>query len=449
MRRAGFVLASVLFAMVPVAFVESEARANGGNDAGGADNSADALIGIGQKIRAYTLEHKRFPPAFTVDRGGRPLLSWRVLILPYCDEKLHKQFRLDEPWDSEHNRKLIGKMPPIFALPDSKLAEQGKTNYLAVRGDKTVFPGKTGVALDDVPDGLANTIMTVEVPDQEAVVWTKPDDFQYDEKNPAKGLFSPRSPGFWAGFADGAVRFIPSSTKPTLLVAMFTRNGAEPFDLSDVDPEEAAAKKLQRHKILVISELGENAGHEERHVTSVNFCGASVFGEKKVPDECLEQLAFFPELQSLNVGDCRISSDQLKYLAAARLGKLASLVLSHTAIDDKGLKHLRPLRALESLTLRETAISDAGLDPVAALAELKVLDLSKTKVTDAGVKKLQQLDNLKWLLLAETALTDAGLDDLAPLTNLGRLTINKTNVTPEGIKRLKQAIPRLAVDFDQ
>ncbi len=64
--------------------------------------------------------------------------------------------------------------------------------------------------------------MTVEVPDDKAVVWTKPDDFQYDEKNPKKGLIGLWPGGFIAGFADGSVRFIRSSIDPKVLLLMFT-----------------------------------------------------------------------------------------------------------------------------------------------------------------------------------------------------------------------------------
>src|SRR5262249_54155708 len=40
--------------------------------------------------------------------GKKPLLSWRVAILPFIEQdNLYQQFHLDEPWDSEHNKKLI------------------------------------------------------------------------------------------------------------------------------------------------------------------------------------------------------------------------------------------------------------------------------------------------------------------------------------------------------
>ncbi len=73
---------------------------------------------IGLAMHNYLDANSHFPPAASVDKAGKPLLSWRVMILPYIDQdQLYKQFHLDEPWDSEHNKKLIDKMPQIYASP--------------------------------------------------------------------------------------------------------------------------------------------------------------------------------------------------------------------------------------------------------------------------------------------------------------------------------------------
>ena len=73
---------------------------------------------IGLAMHNYHATHKTFPPAFTVDKDGKPLLSWRVLILPYLEQDaLYKEFHLDEPWDSPHNRTLIERMPPTYRCP--------------------------------------------------------------------------------------------------------------------------------------------------------------------------------------------------------------------------------------------------------------------------------------------------------------------------------------------
>src|SRR5205823_2150780 len=73
---------------------------------------------IGRAFQAYGDDHKqRLPPAAVRDPEGRPLLSWRVLLLSYLgDEDLFLQFRLDEPWDSPHNRTLLPRMPDVYRL---------------------------------------------------------------------------------------------------------------------------------------------------------------------------------------------------------------------------------------------------------------------------------------------------------------------------------------------
>jgi hypothetical protein len=175
----------------------------------------------------YENVYGKFPPAYKADKDGKPLLSWRVLILPYLEQQsLYQQFHLDEPWDSEHNKKLIDRMPVIYQTPGSA-AGRGKATYLTVRGPKTVFPGKEVIRMAEIRDGTSNTIMTVEVPDNRAVVWTKPDDFKYDEKNPINGLLGRWPGGFNAGFADSSVRFLNLGISPSTLKAYFTRNGGE------------------------------------------------------------------------------------------------------------------------------------------------------------------------------------------------------------------------------
>ncbi len=183
----------------------------------------------------YLDAKKTFPPAYKAGKDGKPLLSWRVLILPYLEEKdLYQQFNLDEPWDSEHNKKLIDKMPAVYKSPNSAKAAAGKTVYLTVRGEKTVFSGGKGTRIADITDGTSNTIMTVEANDEEAVPWTKPDDFEYDANNPLKGLGGMHPSVFLAGFADGSVRAISNSIDPKMLKALFTRNGNEPIDWNQV-----------------------------------------------------------------------------------------------------------------------------------------------------------------------------------------------------------------------
>ena len=178
----------------------------------------------------YEAMHGHFPPAYVADKDGKPLLSWRVLILPYLEQNhLYEQFKLDEPWDSEHNRRLANAVPLVYRSPASKAAP-GMANYLTVRGDKTAFPGEKGQRFADFRDGTSNTIMAVEVDDARAVPWTKPDDFPHNEEQPAAGLGGLWDNGFLAAMCDGSVRFIRATIAPRTLNALFTRADGEVVD---------------------------------------------------------------------------------------------------------------------------------------------------------------------------------------------------------------------------
>ena len=93
-------------------------------------------------MRNYHDANKHFPAAAIRSKDGKPLLSWRVALLPMMEhEKLYDQFHLDEPWDSEHNKKLIDKMPAMYRSPKSRLKAPGMTNYVVPVGPGTVFEG--------------------------------------------------------------------------------------------------------------------------------------------------------------------------------------------------------------------------------------------------------------------------------------------------------------------
>jgi hypothetical protein len=176
----------------------------------------------------YESATKAYPAHASYSSDGKPLLSWRVHILPYLDEQaLYEQFRLDEPWDSEHNRALIARMPAVFQNPN--LPDQtGKTNYLAVVGEPCIFNGtQTGVRIQDITDGTAKTILLVEAAREQAVEWTRPDDWEFNPANPKAGLGGIRPGGWIAGFADGSVHFISQEIDEAILKAMFTRAAGE------------------------------------------------------------------------------------------------------------------------------------------------------------------------------------------------------------------------------
>jgi prepilin-type processing-associated H-X9-DG protein len=151
-------------------------------------------------------------PVAICDNTGKPLLSWRVAILPYVEQdNLYKQFKLDEPWDSENNKKLIEKMPKIFELPGAP-AKPGQTHYRTFVGQQAswkTYADQVKIPAS-IPDGMSQTWMIVEA--EEAVTWTKPDELAYDGKTvPKLGKFS--NGGFNVAYWDGSVHWFAKAPK--------------------------------------------------------------------------------------------------------------------------------------------------------------------------------------------------------------------------------------------
>jgi len=171
-----------------------------------------------------------YPARASFDEQHKPLLSWRVHMLPYLEQdELYQKFHLDEPWDSEHNKQLIPLMPPVYRNPSSA-AGPGLTTYLAVCGEGFAFDGEKGRSIAELKDGTSNTILVVDANDDHAVTWTKPDDWQYDEEEPMAGLGETHPQGFEAGFADGSVRQLSKRISPKVFHAMLTVAGGEVID---------------------------------------------------------------------------------------------------------------------------------------------------------------------------------------------------------------------------
>jgi len=187
-------------------------------------------------MHSFNDAYKRIPaPGFSKDlasRDTKPLLSWRVAILPFVEEGfLFKEFKLDEPWDGPNNIKLLNRMPKIYEPIGPQPKKEGHTYLQYVTGPGTAFPTPTSVAA--IPrtflDGTSNTILIVEA--AEPVPWTKPEDFTIDVTNvlqgnvPKLGAFSPN--GFHAGLGDGSVRFIERSrvSDPTIRMAFNPADG--------------------------------------------------------------------------------------------------------------------------------------------------------------------------------------------------------------------------------
>lgn len=179
----------------------------------------------------YDSANGTLPAYANFDDAGKPLLSWRVLILPYLDQnELYKQFKLDEPWNSPHNIKLVSKMPEFYADPSRELkalAEAGRTRMVVPRSEGTMFYGQEGATFKQITDGSSNTIAIVNVVPERAVIWTQPVDWDVDLENPKGGLFDGQNKEAVFSRGDGSTGVFEKDVPANRVRAMLTKDGGE------------------------------------------------------------------------------------------------------------------------------------------------------------------------------------------------------------------------------
>lgn len=172
-------------------------------------------------------------------KDGKPGLSWRVALLPYLEhDNLHRQFKLDEPWDSPHNKALIPRMPKVYMVvgADPSNAE-GLTHFQVIKGRNFLFDDKyagkkqlppfglMGRPMLDIPDGTSNTLMVALV--KTPVVWTKPDDLDADDGAPIGPRLDDRYRVSMLLLADGSVRSQRQALTEAEWKALLSANGGD------------------------------------------------------------------------------------------------------------------------------------------------------------------------------------------------------------------------------
>lgn len=145
-------------------------------------------------LDAYKREKGKgaLPPAYLTDEEGRPINSWRTLIQRYWwyeDEEFRETFDLKQPWNSTHNatRRLgYDQLPNNFRCDAQR--RPPFTNYVAVVGPDTMWPGATGAtpAADGSDD---DKILVIEILNSD-IRWSEPRDLTLEQ---ALDTFAPKT----------------------------------------------------------------------------------------------------------------------------------------------------------------------------------------------------------------------------------------------------------------
>jgi prepilin-type processing-associated H-X9-DG protein len=201
---------------------------------------ANNMKQLGAALSGYqTARNGGFPPVWTTDVGGKPLCSWRELVLPYLERNdIYQLYRRDEPWDSQNNSRLSALHLELFGCPsDPGAVGYRNTSYVAIVGTGTIWRPGQGVNLAAVKDGAANTILLVEMRNS-GIKWAEPRDLDLNNLPPGitqqnlLHTLSNHAGGFDALFIDGHVEFIPETISWRDFMALLTIVGGETVDRS-------------------------------------------------------------------------------------------------------------------------------------------------------------------------------------------------------------------------
>ena len=211
-----------------------------------AAQTSSAQAPLNQLMLALSIYHDihgEFPPAYIADEDGKPMHSWRVLVLPYIGhEALFKAYRFDQPWNGPQNLALASRMPTVFRSPTEPHSFM-HTNMVVVVGPDTAFPGARTTKIDSFTDGPENCILVTEIADSD-ICWLEPRDLDAatmsftvnDRTKPSISAIKWRRP--YVVFADSIHAYqVPEDLSPKKLKALTTIAGGEPVTRDQIWPD--------------------------------------------------------------------------------------------------------------------------------------------------------------------------------------------------------------------
>lgn len=236
-HRLDWLVAAVILLIVAALLIPAVSSATGA-----ARRSAcrQSLKQLGLALHNYHATWGSFPPAYIADKNGRPMHSWRVLILPQLERPdLYSRYRFDEPWDGPNNQKLHAEIVEELHCPSD--GASANASYLAIVGPGAAWPGAESRSLSDFTDDASQTILVTEVADS-GILWCEPRDLHVSQMSrtingdQGQGISSHHDEGAHVLRADGSAHFLHESLSPTILTALLSPSGGEAIDEEEWRP---------------------------------------------------------------------------------------------------------------------------------------------------------------------------------------------------------------------
>ncbi len=219
-------VAVLLCAGVPIALLLPAVQA--AREAARRTQCSNNLKYLALAMHNYHDTYKCWPPAYIADENGKPMHSWRVLILPFLEQgALYERYNFDEPWDSPRNKALANTVIETYRCPSDPSSNPTDTSYVMIVGPGTLYDGTEVTGIRDVKDGTSNTLLLVEAAGC-GINWAEPRDLDIEQlslqiNNPAGVEIRSYHPGGTnAALCDGSVRFLSESIDPGLLERLIT-----------------------------------------------------------------------------------------------------------------------------------------------------------------------------------------------------------------------------------
>ncbi len=169
----------------------------------------------------------RLPASATLSPNGQPLHGWETAILPYTTV-MTRDIDKTRPWNDVVNQKYFKCVIPFFintafrapALEDDE--GYGLNHFSA---SSRLFTPEESIRLDEIEDGVANTILLGEV-NADFSPWGRPNNVRDPAAgiNRGSGTFGglPNRHGAYFSMADGSARLITEDVDPEVLKALST-----------------------------------------------------------------------------------------------------------------------------------------------------------------------------------------------------------------------------------